>query len=91
MPVWVRRWYTAARDRYYADFRCSDHGSFLCRLTLSPTESGQWQGQLAVPEVTPALLREFDGALRAAPLNCRGGRRKKRRRRAPRRAAPSGT
>ena len=90
-PVWVRRWYTAARDRYYADFRCSTHGSFLCRLTLSPTESGQWQGQLAVPEVTPALLREFDGALRAAPLNCRGGRRKKRRRRSPQRAAPSGT
>ena len=56
-PIWVRHWYTAAPDRYYADFRCRAHGSFLCRLTLSPMEGGQWQGRLAVPEVTPEIGR----------------------------------
>lgn len=90
-PVWVRRWYAAAPDRYYADFRCRAHGSFLCRLTLSSTEGGQWQGQLAVPRVTPALLRDFDGAIRTPPLDCRGGNhRRKRRRHTPRRGAPNG-
>lgn len=79
-PVWVRRWYAASPDRYYADFRCRSHGSFLCRLTLSATENGQWRGRLAVPEVTPALLQEFDGALRRGAVNCKGGRKKKRRR-----------
>ena len=91
-PVWVRRWYTAAPDRYYADFRCQTHGSFLCRLTLSSTEGGQWQGQLAVPKVTPTVLREFSGAMDTAPLDCRSaGRRRKRRRHVSRRPASSGT
>ena len=94
-PVWVRRWYAADPSRYYADFRCPSHGSFLCRLTLSPAEDGQWRGRLAVPAVTPALLREFDGALRAPAVDCRGvharrSRRRREKRRAALRAAPAG-
>ena len=92
--IWVRRWYAAAPERYYADFCCRSHGSFLCRLTLSPAEDGQWRGRLAVPEVTPALLQEFDGALRAPAVDCRGAhprrRRHRKRRRSPRSAAPAG-
>ena len=86
-PVWVRRWYFSSPDLYYADFRCRAHGSFLCRLTLTPTDSGQWQGRLSVPSVTPSLLQEFDGALRAGAVDCRSspGKRRKRRRRPPRR------
>lgn len=85
-PVWVRRWYFSSPDRYYADFRCRSHGSFLCRLTLSPTESGQWQGRLTVPSVTPTLLQEFDGALHAKAVDCKSGpgKRRKKRRRHPR-------
>lgn len=86
-PIWVRHWYTAAPDRYYADFRCRAHGSFLCRLTLSPMEGGQWQGRLAVPEVTPALLEDFGGAIHAGPLDCKGIRRKKRPRNSSKRRA----
>lgn len=85
-PVWIRRWYSSSPDRYYANFRCRTHGSFLCRLTLSPMDGGQWQGRLAVPSVTPALLREFDGAFQARAVDCKstGQRRKKRRRSAHR-------
>lgn len=86
--VWIRRWYFSSPDRYYADFRCREHGSFLCRLTLSPTEGGQWQGRLVVPRVTPTLLREFDGAFHGSAVDCRGGagKRRRKRRRSPRRA-----
>lgn len=88
-PVWIRRWYSSSPDRYYADFRCHTHGSFLCRLTLSPTESGQWQGRLAVPSVTPTLLREFDGAFQARAVDCKGGgKRHKKPRRHPRAPSP---
>ena len=88
-PVWVRRWYVAGPSRYYADFRCRTHGSFLCRLTLSPTEEGQWQGRLAVPEVTPELLREFDGAIHSGSVDCKGGPHRKKHRRRRRKSPPS--
>lgn len=79
--IWVRRWYFSSPDRYYADFRCRTHGSFLCRLTLSPAEDGQWQGKLVVPGVTPTLLREFDRALHTGTVDCRsGGKRRKKHR-----------
>ena len=89
-----RQWYAAGPGRYFAHFRCRRHGAFLCRLTLSAAEDGQWQGRLAVPEVTPALLREFSAALRIPPVDCRGsqGRRRHRRgrkRRAGRQTAPA--
>lgn len=89
--VWVRRWYSDHPDRYYSDFRCKTHGSFLCRLHLSPTESGQWQGRLSVPEITPALLRDFDHAIHTREIPCKSVKpRKEFRRRYHRRRPASG-
>ena len=90
--VWIRRWYSEQPDIYFSDFRCKTHGSFLCRLSLSPTEGGQWQGRLAVPEVTPALLREFDSAIHAKAIPCKASKpRKDFRRRYTRRKTTPGT
>ena len=69
--VWVRRWYSPKNQRFYADLRCKTHGSFLTHLTLSPTEENQWTGQLSFPEITPALLQEFDSAIRSGPIPCK--------------------
>jgi len=76
-PIWVRRWYTSDLDRYYADFRCRTHGSFLCRLALSSTVVGLWQGFLSVPPITAPLLQEFSTALHTASVSCKGRHRKK--------------
>jgi inhibitor of KinA sporulation pathway (predicted exonuclease) len=80
--VWLHRWYPVGSDHYLSDFRCRDHGVFLCRLTLSPLENGQLQAAIAVPEITPDLLREFETACRAGAIACGGksDQRKKRRR-----------
>ena len=75
--VWVRRWYSASPDSYYSDFRCKAHGSFLCRLSLSPAGEGQWQSRLAVPEMTPALLQDFDTAIHTKSIPCKAGKAKK--------------
>ena len=75
--MWVRRWYSEQPDTYFSDFRCKTHGSFLCRLSLFPAEDGQWQGRLAVPEVTPALLRAFDSAIRAKSIPCKASKPRK--------------
>lgn len=71
--AWVRRWYTAAPDDYFADFRCKDHGSFLCRLRLLPTENGPLTGLQTIPPVTPALLQEFEKAIRNGAVTCKSG------------------
>lgn len=84
--VWVRRWYPAGDGRYYADFRCREHGAFPCRLDLSPAGSGQWRAGTAVPAVTPELLADFDRALLAGSVPCKGGKRRKGRRWRPRRS-----
>ena len=55
--------------------------------TYQTIEDGQWQGRLAVPEVTPALLEDFGGAIHAGPLDCKGIRRKKRPRNSSKRRA----
>jgi len=75
--AWVRRWYTHEPNRYYADFRCRTHGTFLCRLALTPTKEEQWQGVLTIPEMTPALLQDFDLAVRSDSVACKTGPRKK--------------
>ena len=75
--IWVRRWYSARPDCYYSDFRCKTHGSFLCRLALAPSGDGQWQGHLAVPEVTPTLLQEFDTAIHTKSIPCKTGKSRK--------------
>jgi inhibitor of KinA sporulation pathway (predicted exonuclease) len=79
--IWLHRWYPAGSDHYLSDLRCRDHGDFLCRLTLSPLENGQWQAAATIPEITADLLREFDAACRAGAAACaeNGNQRKKRR------------
>lgn len=69
--VWVRRWYSPETNRYLADLRCKNHGSFLIRLDLSPAEETMWLGQLSFPEMTPALLQEFDAAIRSGSIPCK--------------------
>ena len=81
--AWVRRWYTDQPGTYYADFRCKTHGSFVCRLTLSEEEERQWQGQVEIPPVTPALLTSFDAAIRGQCIPCKAGGHKKRHTRRP--------
>lgn len=75
--VWVRRWYSPATYRYYTDLRCKTHGSFLSYLTLTPTDNGQWQGQLSIPEITPALLQEFDAAIHSGAIPCKLNKRQR--------------
>ncbi len=89
--AWVRRWYTAAPDDYFGDFRCKDHGSFLCRLRLLPTENGPLMGQQTIPPVTSALLQEFEKAIRNGAVTCKSGSKhsrhwKKRRHSTPKKA-----
>ena len=69
--TWARRWYSPEDNRYYADPRCKTHGSFLALFTLFPLGDGQWQGQLSIPEMTPALLKDFDSAIRRGVIPCK--------------------
>lgn len=70
---WVRRWYTADLEHYYADFRCHTHGKFVCRLHLNNLAGTQWQGVLSVPPVTQGLLKEFTAAIQTASVPCKSG------------------
>lgn len=89
---YVSQWYTARTGgkagprRYYTVFCCPEHGRFLCRLTVTRTEEGLWQGRRSVPVLTSEVLREYDAARQGEVHRCRGRRR--RRRRSRRRAAP---
>lgn len=77
---WVELWYTKNRLRWFAVFRCPEHGKFICRLTLAKFEDGQYRGRLTVPEITPKLLRAFDAAVNASGHKCKPLRRRRRRR-----------
>jgi|InofroStandDraft_1065614.scaffolds.fasta_scaffold03819_13 inhibitor of KinA sporulation pathway (predicted exonuclease) len=73
----VAHWYYAAGNQvtprqYYAAFSCPQHGRFLCRLTLTPMENGEWQGRRAVPSITPELVQEYEQALRGKVHECKG-------------------
>lgn len=84
--AWVRRWFPGEGEVYYADFRCQNHGSFLCRLTLKGEEGGTVRGEVTVPPITPALLQSFDAAIRRGAIPCKiGGKSAKHRRRQSRR------
>ena len=84
----VHLWYFAQPGVYYSPFRCPEHGRFLCRLTLAQLEDGRWRGRLAVPAITPELLREFDRAADGSVHNCKmTGRRKRKKRRRRRKPA----
>ena len=89
--TWVRRWHTAGDDLYYADFRCKEHGSFLCRLQLKQDPAGTWLGEVSVPAITPALLQEYDRAIRTGSVACKGDRKPPHRRRKNRRTPPKTT
>ena len=84
-PVWVRQWYPMEPDTYCAFLRCKTHGDFLCKLSLSNTEIGQWQGRVTVPEITLPLLEQCSGAARNKSIPCKGGRPRKKFFRRPRR------
>lgn len=79
--VWVREWHYSDPRRCYAVFQCPEHGNFLCRLTLSPFEDGSWRGTLAVPEITPAVLLDFNTAMKGTLYICKGKSRSKKKRR----------
>jgi len=79
--LWVQRWWPAAEERYYSTFRCPDHGRFLCRMTLSQREDGQWQGVLAVPELTLEQRLAYQQSLDGQVHLCRSIRKKKKKRR----------
>lgn len=80
--AWVREWHFHDPGRYYATFRCPEHGEFLCRLTLSLLENGNWRGKLAVPKVTSAVLLDLEAAFQGKSHICKGRSHKKKRRRA---------
>ena len=88
--VWVQRWQFSAARQYYAPFRCPEHGWFLSRLTVTPAEEGTWQGCLAVPEATEALLREYSQAVKGGVHICKSTGHKRKRRRRRRRSAHTG-
>lgn len=85
--TWVRRWFPGESGIYYADFRCKAHGSFLCRLTLTPAKLGQLHTELAVPPITSALLQEFHEAIQKPPIPCKPSGTPKKRRHLHRRRA----
>lgn len=68
---WVADWYTADGERYFSSFHCREHGNFLCRLTLSRTVDGGWQGRLAVPVLSPEARADYDRAMSATAHHCR--------------------
>ena len=81
----VARWHfavpkTGVPQQFYGAFSCPDHGRFLCRMTLTRREDGQWLGRGAVPPITPELAQEYASALDGGVHICRGTGRKRRRR-----------
>ena len=89
--IWIQQWSFAREGTYYAPLRCFRHGRFLCRLTLSPDQSGRWSGALETPVPAPPLLEDFHRASHAHTYICKGGkRRRRRRRRRSGRPAPAG-
>lgn len=88
---WVQKWSPAGTRQFYSPFRCPEHGRFLCRLTISPSDSGKWSGRVTVPEITPELLLAYRAALKNEPHICKGSNKRNRRRRARKRRASKPT
>lgn len=61
---------TGEARTYYSAFRCAEHGRFLCRLTLSPTEGGGWVARRTVPAITPEVMREYEAARQGGVFFC---------------------
>lgn len=89
----VARWFTpagrkGAAGQYYAVFTCSEHGRFLCRMTLFQGEDGQWWGRWSVPAITPELKREYADALEGRVHICHASGIRRRKKTAPAPAPP---
>lgn len=79
----VARWHfivpkAGVPQQFYGVFTCPEHGRFLCRMTLTRREDGQWQGRRSVPSITPELAREYSAARQGGTHICRGEGRKRR-------------
>lgn len=63
-------------QQYFGVFTCPEHGRFLCRLAVTRSRNGLWQGRRSVPELTAELAREYAAALDGEVHVCkRSGRR----------------
>lgn len=89
--AWVLEWHFSDPRRCYGTFQCPEHGKFLCRLTLSLFENGRWRGRLAIPEITPNVLLDYDAAVKGTSYICKGKSRKRRKRRRARKRAKKGS
>lgn len=88
---WVTLWYFFRPDVYYGPFRCSEHGTFLSRLTVSAADDGMRKGCVAIPAITVQLLETFEKAAGANRCPCKASDRKRKKRRfTPRRAKKKG-
>lgn len=76
-PMWVTRWYRANDRQYYSTVSCSEHGAFVCRLTLSFDEDGTISGRPAIPKITPVLIELYKEALTGEIHICKGLNRQK--------------
>lgn len=70
----------AGQQVYYAPFRCSQHGYFLTRITMSQAEDGRWWGRVTVPSLSEETMRQYTHIQRCEELVCRAGTTKRRRR-----------
>lgn len=80
-PMCVHRWSGPVGSCYYAVVGCEEHGKFLCRLTVTQLENGEWRGRMTVPAITPDLEGEHQRALEKGTINCTGSIHKKKKKR----------
>lgn len=77
--IWIQGWNFHQQGIYYSDLLCPAHGHFICRLTLSSQADGTWRGHQEVPDLTPALLEDYDRARKGKHCLCKGGAKRRRR------------
>ncbi len=82
--ITIGAWCCTRPDRYFADFRCPEHGWFLCRLTVAGQADGTWRGRLSVPALSDQVKREFHAATKGKQFDCTPGVRRRKRRRGTR-------
>lgn len=78
-PIWIQSWNFSRQGTYYTDLLCPNHGHFICRLTLSQGEDGNWQGHQEVPDLTEDVLADYGQARGATHYLCRGIPKRRRR------------
>lgn len=80
-PTCVHRWSGPVGSCYYAAVGCKEHGRFLCRLTVTRLENGEWRGRMSIPAITPGLEGEYQRAREKGTINCTGSIHKKKKKR----------